>query len=537
MKTLFPILAIGLFMLVLTPSALSGPVLYGNAYVKSTATGLGDGTSWTDAYTSLQEAIDKAKPGDVICVAQGTYLPTHILGDDTLRNRTFYLNKSIVLYGGFIGDPGTEGSFEDRNPGLYVTILSGDVGVAGEASDNAFHVVYFDHVSDSTHLDGFIIEHGNSLDGGGFDGTGTGIFNNATAGRSHPVIANCIIRQNKASESAGGMLNYAGEGGHANPRLTNCSFIQNEGSGGGAFSTYTDTEGEANPVFINCIFKGNKARTAGGGVLDIIAHSAMSAPVMINCVMTGNHSPFNNAIQSFVTGTGEAKPELINCTMAGNSGGAIRVVDLGEHKSALKIRNSIIYGNAGGSGISTNGATVDATYSIIPFGFPGEGNLGLDPSFVSAPPLDSAHVEGDVHVIEGSIAIDAGRNEDVPVAIQTDLDKKPRFINHSNGEAGIVDIGAYEAQYTTTSVDKFLSHTAWDAYPNPAIDKVTVSLADEMATGQLRMMDAHGRLISFQNIETGIQRQTIDVSKLPAGIYFVCLSVNGQMDVRKITIQ
>ena len=108
MKTLLSILATCLSMLVLTPSALSTGGLYGNAYVKSTATGLGNGSSWTDAYTSLQEAIDKAIPGDVICVAQGTYLPTHILGDDTLRNRTFYINKSIVLYGGFIGDPGTE---------------------------------------------------------------------------------------------------------------------------------------------------------------------------------------------------------------------------------------------------------------------------------------------------------------------------------------------------------------------------------------------------------------------------------------------
>ena len=58
-----------------------------------------------------------------------------------------------------------------------------------------------------------------------------------------------------------------------------------------------------------------------------------------------------------------------------------------------------------------------------------------------------------------------------------------------------------------------------------------------MATGQLRMLDAHGRLVSFQNIETGSQNQTVDVSKLPAGIYFVCLIVNDQMDVRKITIQ
>lgn len=537
MKTLLPILAIGLFMFALTPSALSAGGLYGNAYVKSTATGLGDGSSWTDAYTSLQEAIDKAIPGDVICVAQGTYLPTHILGDDTLRNRTFYINKSIVLYGGFIGDPGTEGSFEERNPGLYVTTLSGDVGVAGVVTDNAFHVVYFDHVSDSTHLDGFVIADGNSLDGGGFNSTGTGIFNNATAGRSHPLIANCIIRNNIASESGGGMLNYAGEGGHANPRLTNCSFIQNEGSGGGAFSNYTDTDGEAKPVFINCIFKGNTARTAGGGVMNVIAHSAISGPIMINCVMTGNHSPFNTAIQGIASGNGAASPELINCTMSGNSGGAIRVADLGEQKSVIKIRNSIIYGNAGGAGITSTGALIDAAYSVIPFGFPGENILGLDPGFVSQPPLDSANLEGDVHLQEGSLAIDAGRNEDVPSTIQTDLDRKPRFINHANGDPGIVDIGAFEFQHIPTSVDRFLSHVDWQVNPNPANDMLTISIPDDLTAGQLRLLDAHGKMVSKINLQSGSKGQTLDVSTLPAGIYFVCLYVNGMSDVRKIMIQ
>ncbi len=537
MKTLLSVLAIGLFMFIHTPSALYAGGLYGNAYVKSTATGLGDGSSWTNAYTSLQEAIDKANNGDIICVAKGTYLPTHILGQDTIRNATFYINKSIVLYGGFIGEPGTEGSFEDRNPNVHVTILSGDVGVVGETSDNAFHVVYFDHVSDSTRLDGFVIADGNSINGGGFDGTGAGIFNNATAGRSHPVIANCVIRNNLASENAGGMLNHAAEGGHGNPRLTNCSFIQNEGGGGGAFSNYTDTEGEANPMLINCIFKGNTARTAGGGVMNVIAHSAISAPILINCVMTGNHSPFNSAIQGIATGTGAAKPELINCTVSGNSGGAIRVVDFGAQGSIIKIRNSIIYGNAGGTGISTSGATVDAAFSVIPFGFPGENILGIDPLFVSQPPLDSANVAGDVHLQEGSLAIDAGRNEDVPLSIQTDLDIQPRFINHASGGAGTVDIGAYELPHIITGVDDFLSHTAWQVYPNPVNDQLNVSFSEEVVTGQLHLLDANGRMVSYQNLHPRSHGQSVDVSRLPAGLYFVCLLVNGQSDVRKITIQ
>ncbi|HEY3385284.1 MAG TPA: hypothetical protein VGK46_02170, partial [Saprospiraceae bacterium] len=214
-------------------------------YVKITATGSGDGSSWTNAMTNLQLAIDSADVGDTIYVAAGKYLPTRLLGGDPVRSLTFYISKDVVIYGGFSGEPGTEGSTTDRDPKLNLTTLSGDTGTPSDRSDNVFHVVYFDHVSDTTRLDGFIIADGNSFGGGGFDGTGTGIFNNATVTRSNPIIANCIIRNCSAQESGGGMANYAADGGTGNPWLINCSFQNNDGSGGGGIMNYTDTEGEA----------------------------------------------------------------------------------------------------------------------------------------------------------------------------------------------------------------------------------------------------------------------------------------------------
>ena len=426
----------------------------------------------------------------------------------------------------------------DRDPKLHLTTLSGDTGTPSDRSDNVFHVVYFDHVSDTTRLDGFVIADGNGFDGfSGLDGTGVGIFNNASISRSNPVIANCVIRNCNAQESGAGMINYAPEGGQGNPWLINCSFIENNGSGGGGFSNYTDTDGEASPVFIGCSFKGNIARTADGGAMNCIAHSALAAPRFVNCIISGNHSPNSAAFQSFVTGTGAVKPEFINCAFSGNTGEAIRAVDLAQENSLVTIRNTIVYGNGGGSGINTVGATVDASFSVIPFGFPGEGIIGLDPMFVSQPPQDSAHTLGDLHLQEGSPAIDAGRNEDVPTGIIYDLDGKPRFVNASDGLPGIVDIGPYEFQPTITSTSGFLSDTDWQVFPNPASDRIDIRIPEFISTGEIRLMDTHGRLLYFQPLENGQVNSSLDVSALSTGTYLVYILVGGLQDVKKIIVK
>ena len=53
--------------------ALSCAALAGDIYVDAAATGAGNGSSWADAFTTIQAGIDAASAGDVVHVNAGTY--------------------------------------------------------------------------------------------------------------------------------------------------------------------------------------------------------------------------------------------------------------------------------------------------------------------------------------------------------------------------------------------------------------------------------------------------------------------------------
>ncbi len=76
-------------------------------FVNGAAAGSNDGTSWPDAFNSLQVAIASASAGDEIWVAAGTYKPA--VSD---RAVSFRLLNGVKYYGGFAG---TEASMSERN--------------------------------------------------------------------------------------------------------------------------------------------------------------------------------------------------------------------------------------------------------------------------------------------------------------------------------------------------------------------------------------------------------------------------------------
>ena len=114
--------------------------LTGRLYAKPGASG--QCTNWAEA-CDLSYALDYTGDGAEIWAAAGTYLPTVRTDPADPRSATFILPNGVKVYGGFAG---TETSRDQRNWVAHPTILSGDLGTAGNWSDNSYHVVSAEHV-------------------------------------------------------------------------------------------------------------------------------------------------------------------------------------------------------------------------------------------------------------------------------------------------------------------------------------------------------------------------------------------------------
>ncbi|MBN1393309.1 MAG: hypothetical protein JW947_10990, partial [Sedimentisphaerales bacterium] len=397
-------------------------------YVDAGATGANDGSSWTDAYNYLQDALTVAESNNIIWVAQGTYKPDANnlypsgIGD---RTATFQLKNNVSIYGGF---PTGGGS---RDPNTYVTSLSGDINVADNNSDNSYHVVTGSSTNSTAVLNGFIITKGYADAGGGmynFSGSptvtnctlsgnsadyyGGGMFNNS----SSPTLTNCIFSDNSSTNDGGGMLND-----FSSPTVTRCTFAGNsaDSHGGGMFNL-----NNSSPTLTNCMFSGNSAPNGGGGGM----YNSSSPALMTGCTFSGNSAGFgggmlNNSSSPTITGcsfsensashgggmcnfSGGPKitnctfsensadyhgggmsnfscgPEITNCTFSGNSAGS-NGGGMFNSSGSPTVVNCILWGNTAPNGPQIYGSST-VSFSDVQGGWTGLGNIDADPRFVDA---------------------------------------------------------------------------------------------------------------------------------------------------------
>jgi predicted outer membrane repeat protein len=336
------------------------PAAAGVVFVRAGAPANGDGLSWLTAFSDLQSALDAARnapiPKPEIRIAAGVYCPDGGTGD---RAETFDLFDGAILTGGFAG-AGTNP--DARDPLVHATILSGDIGINGDASDNSRHVVSLRVFSAAASLDGLIVEGGNA-DGVGFpDGSGGGVLSEGNL-----TVIDCVFRDN-AAESGAGLYSRFGA-----PEIRHSAFENNlaEKEGGGA---YIKTAGSVQ----NSVFSGNTAAFGGGiaiccGVVEVrLSHfagnfasfggglySAVGPVRVVGSTFEGNTASKGGG--AFTAGTGA---NLTSCFFGNNTatdgGGSA-------HSGQLKIVNSVYSRNSAlgsGGAIFTDGALTLANSTV-----------------------------------------------------------------------------------------------------------------------------------------------------------------------------
>ena len=102
-----------------------------------------------------------------------------------------------TIYGGFAG---TETSLDERDWRMRETILSGDIGVTGDLSDNAATVVYCGSSVEAA-LDGVSIVDGYAHASGYYTGAtyGAGVYNLGSL-----TLTNATVRDNSTKRRRGG---------------------------------------------------------------------------------------------------------------------------------------------------------------------------------------------------------------------------------------------------------------------------------------------------------------------------------------------
>ncbi len=315
-------------------------------YVKSDASGNSDGTSWANAYESVEKALANAASGE-IWIAAGTYNPGGITPDNL---SVFAINSNIAMYGGFNG---TETILSQRDPATNVTILSGDLNdddiideFTTNKGDNTVHVIAVGAGLMDVIVDGFSIKGGHTSDdntmddyfwhGGGiyaespvsvsqcnfsgnFSRSGACIFiPNAASGSE---VANSTFTRNSTSAQSAGVFVLGASGFN----MSGCSFTNNQTVRGAFFVSSSD-----DVAIDDCTFEFNINTTGPGGALWNFASTNVT---ISNTVFKNNQALNAGALfyngEDLMNTEGAENFVLTNCTFMDNSntdnaGGAMR---------------------------------------------------------------------------------------------------------------------------------------------------------------------------------------------------------------------
>ncbi len=282
-------------------------------YVKPTATGTGDGSSWDNASGDLQKMIDDLADNNVsqqageVWVAAGTYKPQSQLISGMNYSASFRMRDGISVYGGFAGN---EMSKQERAKGTMpwdftnVTVLEAAYYESKLAWTNSKwtvgsdsrHVVWFAPMSGEsdftriTTLDGVTVQGGYAQGGTGQDDfltdRGAGVYMDG----ANAYLSNCIVRENYATGNGGGVYLKNGR--------VQTSLIYNNNADADGGAVYVENRG----LVHRSMLTNNSALNGAGVYLYNGAEASSDDPdhpeylILSTCVVSNNTVRGNGAV-------------------------------------------------------------------------------------------------------------------------------------------------------------------------------------------------------------------------------------------------
>ncbi|MCE9616219.1 MAG: autotransporter-associated beta strand repeat-containing protein [Lentisphaerae bacterium] len=372
----------------------------GRWYVNDNASGTGNGFNWDDAFTSVQSGLASVVSGEDLWVAAGTYTP------GVNRADTFQLKSGVTLYGGFAGG---EVSAGQRNWMANATLLSGDIGVPGVATDNSEHIVTGENNSG---LDGFTIAHAYSSGNGG----GMQINQKGPITLRHITFTNNFATGSGA-RPGGGAIYFSSAAATGMLTIDQCAFQDNAtAANGGAILVF----GMAGNMRVdNSLFLYNRRGLSWGGDIANTSGSLSSVGLIVNCTFV---NPEFESIAAGILGLdpNPAHLKLVNCILWKDGVGTNMVGRVMNH-AQISVDTCLIDGAWDIS--PTTGGTISSAGTVIT----------NDPQFADLPARD-------LRVRNTSPAIDAGVANTIPVIAMPTVD----FLGHARPAGVAFDLGAYE---------------------------------------------------------------------------------------------
>ncbi|MCH2181588.1 MAG: hypothetical protein MK108_06235 [Mariniblastus sp.] len=381
-----------------------------NIYVDAMATGANNGTSWADAYTSVQPAVldANAMPGpDNIYVASGFYgsMAPYVFTD-----------AATVTGGMLYGFPTTLENFSGVSPIMEVQATDLDV-TRVEFRNSVSHIVAsvsgirFNKCHFQGAMNGSVVARWCWI----VRGAKCGFYDNRSVWGGGGITAeDCDLVHVEQSHFQGNHTRGYGGAIHINnPGLSSAGAL-------GGFKCENST------------FVSNSGLRAGGAIA-----AKLTATKMANSLFTRNRARFGGALALACGPAMDAQAFLVNCTLfhnfAASQGGGIALLDWGPQIVHTEIHNSILWRNWAlppsvlmkqvnrPPNIFTHSCVMG--WGSLPW--PGAANIGLNPNLM---------FNGDV--MPFSPCVDAGDPAVNPTLF--DITMAPRVQGPS------IDMGAYE---------------------------------------------------------------------------------------------